>query len=299
MYQGVVVINKEPGFTSFDVVAVVRKIFGQKAVGHTGTLDPMASGVLPVCLGRATKVSELLLSAEKSYSVEMELGITTDTDDSTGKELDRCSEDSLSRISPENVRRVLEGFPGNQMQVPPRYAAIKMNGKKLYEYARAGIEVEVPPRPITIYQLEIEEIDLPKIRFFVRCSKGTYIRSLCRDAGRILGTGAVMTALRRDHASGFSLKDSITLDGLRALKEEGRLSDAVLPVDLLLKDFPRLDLKPEKEKILLNGNPLYPDAVQTEDLEPGKMYRVYLHDQLKALYQFDEDKKLLKNRKML
>ena len=108
-----------------------------------------------------------------------------------------------------------------------------------------------------------------------------------------------MTALRRDHASGFSLKDSITLDGLRALKEEGRLSDAVLPVDLLLKDFPRLDLKPEKEKILLNGNPLYPDAVQTEDLEPGKMYRVYLHDQLKALYQFDEDKKLLKNRKML
>ena len=145
MYQGVVVINKEPGFTSFDVVAVVRKIFGQKAVGHTGTLDPMASGVLPVCLGRATKVSELLLSAEKSYAVEMELGITTDTDDSTGKELDRCSEDWLSRITPEDVRRVLEGFPGDQMQVPPRYAAIKMNGKKLYEYARAGIEVEVPP----------------------------------------------------------------------------------------------------------------------------------------------------------
>ena len=299
MYQGVVVINKEPGFTSFDVVAVVRKIFGQKAVGHTGTLDPMASGVLPVCLGRATKVSELLLSAEKSYTVEMELGITADTDDSTGTELDRCSEEMLSKITPDEVRQVLLGFLGDQMQVPPRYAAIKKDGRKLYEYARAGIKVEVPPRPISIYELEILQIQLPKVRFFVRCSKGTYIRSLCRDAGKLLGTGAIMTALQRDYASGFTLEDSITLDELRTLKEEDRLSEAVLPMDLLLKDYPGLTLRPEKEKILLNGNPLYPDAVLTDRLDDGQMYRIYLHDQLKALYQYDADKKILKNRKML
>ena len=152
MYQGVVILNKEPGFTSFDAVAVCRRIFGQKAVGHTGTLDPMACGVLPICLGRATKLSDLLTSSEKEYEVEMELGITTDTDDCTGEELSRTDP---SQLTEEEVKEALQSYIGTYDQVPPRYAAIKKDGRKLYEYARAGIEVDVPGRPVTIFELTI------------------------------------------------------------------------------------------------------------------------------------------------
>lgn len=296
MYQGVVIINKEPDFTSFDVVAVCRKIFGQKAVGHTGTLDPMARGVLPVCLGRATKLSSMLTSTEKSYEVEMELGRTTDTDDVTGVETDRTDPSGLTE---DQVRNVLTGYIGSYDQVPPRYAAIKKDGKKLYEYARAGVEVDMPGRPVTIYELEILEIRLPKVTYRVRCSKGTYIRSLCRDVGADLGVGAVMTGLLRRSTGGFSLEDAVTLDQLKTAKEEGTLEQKVLPMDVLLKDYPAVTCKPEGEKLLLNGNALPASAVTGEKLQQGQICRVYLKDTFAALYRYDAGRNILHNEKML
>jgi len=296
MYQGVVIINKEPDFTSFDVVAVCRKIFGQKAVGHTGTLDPMARGVLPVCLGRATKLSSMLTSTEKSYEVEMELGRTTDTDDVTGVETGRTDPSGLTE---DQVRNVLTGYIGSYDQVPPRYAAIKKDGKKLYEYARAGVEVDMPGRPVTIYELEILEIRLPKVTYRVRCSKGTYIRSLCRDVGADLGVGAVMTGLLRRSTGGFSLEDAVTLDQLKAAKEEGTLEQKVLPMDVLLKDYPAVTCKPEGEKLLLNGNALPASAVTGEKLQQGQICRVYLKDTFAALYRYDAGRNMLHNEKML
>ena len=299
MVQGVVVINKERDFTSFDVVAVCRRIFGQKAVGHTGTLDPMAEGVLPVCLGRATKLTDMLISAEKSYLCEMELGRTTDTDDSTGNEISHIEADVLDKVTEDDVRAALESYVGEFLQVPPRYAAIKINGKKLYEYAREGVEIDVPGRTVRIYSITVREIRLPFVSFHVHCSKGTYIRSLCRDVGQKLGTGAVMTGLVREESAGFTLLDAYTLKELEQLKDEGRLEEAVLPMDALLSGFPALDITIDGEKRLRNGNPLLKEDVAGEDLTHGRIYRIYMSGQLAALYSWDENKKQLRNKKML
>ena len=322
MYQGVVILNKEPGFTSFDVVAVCRGIFGQRSVGHTGTLDPMARGVLPVCLGRATKLSDLLTSSEKEYEVEMELGRTTDTDDCTGQLLTEADPECLNTVTEQAVREALLAHLGESLQVPPRYAAIKKDGKKLYEYARAGVEVEMPGRPVTIHEIRILEITLPKIRYQVRCSKGTYIRSLCRDVGAELGVGAVMTALSRNSTGGFSLEEAVTLDQLKAAKEAGQLDRYVRPMDQLLTHFPAMQCQEEGRKFLLNGNPLRtsvlkpmedPARVQgtsgrdTEsvasengvDLSDKEVCRVYLDGGLTALYRYDAGRRQFKNVKML
>ena len=299
MYQGVVVVNKEPGFTSFDVVAVCRRIFGQKAVGHTGTLDPMARGVLPVCLGRATKLSDLLLSSEKEYVCDLLLGETRDTDDSSGKLLSEADPEVLSALTEEKVREKLFSYLGDSLQVPPRYAAIKIDGKKLYQYAREGREVDVPGRPVSIYDLDILEMKLPRVHFRVRCSKGTYIRSLCRDVGRDLGVGGIMEGLLRESSGGFTLEEAYSLEELQGLKDSGRLEEVVLPMDLLLRDYPKRSIGPEGEKLLKNGNPLREEDLTEGDLEPGVMYRIYLQGKLFALYQYDGEKKMLRNIKML
>ena len=317
MYQGVVILNKEPGFTSFDVVAVCRGIFGQRAVGHTGTLDPMARGVLPICLGRATKLSDLLTSTEKEYEVEMELGHTADTDDCTGQILTTADPKQMAAITENAVEKALYSHLGESMQIPPRYAAIKKDGKKLYEYARAGVEVEMPGRPVTIFEIRNLEMNLPKVRFQVRCSKGTYIRSLCRDVGAELGVGAIMTALSRNSTSGFTLEDAVTLEQLKTAKAEGVLDRYVRPMDHLLRAYPAFRCKPEGHKLLLNGNPLRPSVLEPcEEVEsdaaeqdfrgdghgePVKdgICRVYLDHDLTALYRYDAAKKIYKNYKTL
>lgn len=317
MYQGVVILNKEPGFTSFDVVAVCRGIFGQKAVGHTGTLDPMARGVLPICLGRATKLSDLLTSTEKEYEVEMELGHTTDTDDCTGRILTTADPKQMDALSENAVEKALFSHLGDTLQIPPRYAAIKKDGKKLYEYARAGVEVEMPGRPVTIFEIRILEMHLPKVRFQVRCSKGTYIRSLCRDVGAELGVGAIMTGLSRNSTSGFTLEDAVTLDQLKTAKAEGLLDRYVRPMDHLLRAYPAFQCKPEGRKLLMNGNPLRPSVLEPcggmnsdaaggshraenrpEPLKEG-ICRVYLDHDLAALYRYDAVKRIYKNYKTL
>ena len=193
MYNGIINVYKEKGYTSFDVVARMRGICGQKKIGHTGTLDPDAEGVLPVCLGKATKVCDMLTDSDKVYRAVMQLGIETDTQDLTGTVLSACEVPVLTETE---IRDVIRTFQGEIMQVPPMYSALKVNGKKLCDLARAGVTVERKARPVTIYEIRIERVELPEIELTVSCSKGTYIRTLCHDIGQKFGCGAAMTGCR-------------------------------------------------------------------------------------------------------
>ena len=206
--DGIIVIRKEKGYTSHDVVAKLRGILHMKKIGHTGTLDPDAEGVLPVALGKATKLVDLITDKEKTYEAVMRLGVVTDTQDMTGTILSQTEQISVTE---KEVKEAAESFLGEQLQIPPMYSALKVNGKKLYELAREGKTVERKPRPVHFYQIEILEINLPLVRYRVVCSKGTYIRTLCHDMGEKLGCGAAMESLVRTKVGKFELKDAITL----------------------------------------------------------------------------------------
>ena len=204
MIHGIINVYKEKGFTSHDVVAKLRGIVGQKKIGHTGTLDPDATGVLPVCLGKATKLCDLLTDKNKTYEAVLLLGKTTDTQDITGEVLEEKSTEALTE---EKVREAIEGFIGDYEQIPPMYSALKVNGKKLYELAREGKVIERKARPVKILDIQILEIDLPKVRMEVSCSKGTYIRTLCHDIGEKLGCGGCMESLIRTRVSTFRVQN--------------------------------------------------------------------------------------------
>lgn len=212
--NGVVVVDKPGGITSFDVVARVRRAVGEKRVGHTGTLDPLATGVLPVCVGEATKLVPFLMGGDKVYEAEALLGVTTDTLDASGTV---TSETNAANVSRADVERALPGFVGTVMQRPPMHSALKVGGQRLYDLARRGVEVEREPRPVRIDAIELLACNGPRLRLRVRCGKGTYIRSLVADLGAALGVGAHMTALRRTEVGPFSLADAVTLDALEAL----------------------------------------------------------------------------------
>ena len=312
MYDGIVNVYKEQGYTSHDVVAKLRGIFGQKKVGHTGTLDPMAEGVLIVVLGRATKLADLIVTSRKRYIAEMQLGVTSDTDDSTGNVVESCSQDKLDEMFSgeaaftSKLENVMQQFLGKSMQVPPMYSAIKINGKKLYEYARAGKEIEREARPVEIFRLEIRKLNVEKktVSFEVECSKGTYIRSLIRDIGEKLGTGAVMSGLLRDEVNGITIDTGFRLDDLQKLKEEDNLKAAVTPMDILLRDVPKVYITSNGEKLLNNGNRLGIDDItmsgqDIQDIENARFFRVYLGEELKALYTYDKEKNNYKVFKML
>ena len=211
MINGIVNVYKEKGFTSFDVVAKMRGIFKQKKIGHTGTLDPDAEGVLPVCLGRATKVCDLLTDKDKEYETVLLLGVVTDTQDLTGEVLARKEVNA----SENEVKSAILSFVGEYMQVPPMYSALKVNGQKLCDLARKGVTVERKARPVTIHGIEILSVDLPEVRMRVHCSKGTYIRTLCQDIGEKLGCGGCMKLLLRTRVAAFALKDALKLDVYR------------------------------------------------------------------------------------
>lgn len=232
--NGIINVYKEKGYTSHDVVAVLRKIAGQKKIGHTGTLDPDATGVLPVCLGRATKLCDLLTDRDKTYEAVLLLGKTTDTQDISGAILKEQPTDHLNEAE---VTKVIESFKGTYDQIPPMYSALKVNGKKLYELAREGKTVERKSRKVTIYQIHIKEIQLPRVRMEVTCSKGTYIRTLCHDIGNLLGTGGCMEELTRTKVGRFELKDSLKLEELRDLAQNGRLEDALIPLDQMFSEL--------------------------------------------------------------
>jgi tRNA pseudouridine55 synthase len=304
MYNGIVNIYKEQGFTSHDVVAKLRGIYGQKKIGHTGTLDPMAEGVLIVCLGQATKLSDLILTKDKQYVARMKLGLVTDTDDITGNVIE-SKEDAARQFFNAEVRdrinQVFQEFIGPSMQIPPMYSAIKVNGKKLYEYARAGISIEREPRPIEIYEMNLIDIfpETSEISFSVRCSKGTYIRSLIRDMGEKLGTGATMSGLLRDDVNGIKAEDGFRISDLQTMKEEGRLAESVQPMDTILAAVPAVSVSDSSIKLLTNGNRLSASELVGDELKEADFIRVYYQDELKALYSYDADKKDFKVFKML
>ena len=251
--SGVIIINKPEGMTSHDVVNKMRRLFSTRKVGHTGTLDPMATGVLVVLIGRAAKAAEYLSSDEKGYVTTLRLGATYDTEDITGTRL------SVSENIPteETVYSVINNFVGNIMQIPPMYSALKVNGQKLCDLARKGVEIEREARPITIYSIEAKKSELPTdYTLSVKCSAGTYIRTLCADIGSALGCGGAMATLCRTLAGGFSIEDAHTLEEIEALTLDERLS-LLIPTESLFYGIPDIKLPSFYEKLCRNGCEIY------------------------------------------
>ncbi len=246
MANGILIVDKPESWTSQDVVSKLRGVFHEKRIGHGGTLDPMATGVLPVFVGRATRGVEFFEHAEKTYCARLKLGFTTDTQDSMGHVL----EEKPVTCSSDDVERVLKTFVGPIEQIPPMYSAIKIGGKKLYELARAGKEVERKPRPITIFSLEGKEVSPTEWEITVHCSKGTYVRTLCHDIGQALGCGAMMTALRRVKAGDYSIENSYPLTQVIEHEDPESL---LIPVESLFSAYPKLTLSPAQEKCVRNG----------------------------------------------
>lgn len=251
---GVLIIDKPADYTSFDVVAVCRRLCHERKIGHTGTLDPMATGVLPLLLGKATRASSLLEDTDKTYEAGFRLGLATDTEDVTGKVL----ETNESPVSRAVLEKVLPQFRGEIMQVPPMYSAVSKDGKRLYELARKGLEVEREARPVTIFQLELTEYDetAREGKLMVSCSKGTYIRTLIADLAKAAGSLGVMTSLRRTRACGFTLEDAVTLDSARELAEAGSLESCLRPVESLFAHLPEAVVSGPQAVRFQNGGQL-------------------------------------------
>ncbi|MCM1179599.1 MAG: tRNA pseudouridine(55) synthase TruB [Clostridium sp.] len=256
MYNGVINVYKEKGFTSFDVVAKLRGILHQKKIGHTGTLDPDAEGVLVVCLGSATKLCEILTDKDKSYEATLLLGKTSDTEDISGNILSECD----VTASEEEIKEAVLSFVGEYEQTPPMYSAIKVNGRKLYELAREGKEIERAKRPVVIQRIDILSVDVPRVTFQVTCGKGTYIRSLCRDIGEKLGCGGLMEQLVRNSVHcretgiSFEKEDAFTLAEIEELVKSGMMEEKILSVDSMFPELPQFKIQAECEKKLTNGN---------------------------------------------
>lgn len=284
MINGVINIYKIKGFTSHDVVAKLRGIMRQKKIGHTGTLDPDATGVLPVCLGSATKLCDMLTDKEKEYIAKVQLGVTTDTQDMTGTVLN----EKEVHVTEQQVTEAILSFVGHYEQIPPMYSALKVNGKKLYELAREGKEVERKARPVTIHYIDILDMSLPQITIKVGCSKGTYIRTLCHDLGEKLGCGAAMASLERTKSGQFTLETAISLaeleDKLRNAGDnrEEMLQSFVIPVDRMFSDYPEIRLLPQWERLVQNGNSFEEKNLRKEcinkDRADKSQYRVYIDE---------------------
>ncbi|MBQ7920265.1 MAG: tRNA pseudouridine(55) synthase TruB [Lachnospiraceae bacterium] len=295
MYNGIINIYKEKGFTSHDVVAKMRGICKQKKIGHTGTLDPDATGVLPVCLGSGTKLCDMLTDKDKEYVAELLLGKETDTQDVTGQVL----KESSVNCTEEEVRQVIMSFVGDYMQIPPMYSALKVDGKKLYELARAGKEVERAARPVKILDIEILEVNLPVVKMRVECSKGTYIRTLCHDIGQKLGCGGTMQSLKRTKVGIFKLEDAITLAELEKLRDEDRIGDKLYVVDSIFEECPALHAKEDTIRLLENGNSFYPNQMEEKKTYPsGEWVRVYGKERFFGIYAYDSETRRYKPVKM-
>ncbi len=301
MINGIINVYKERGFTSFDVVAKLRGILHEKKIGHTGTLDPDATGVLPVCVGNATKVCELLTDKDKVYETVLHLGIVTDTQDASGKIIEEHQKEA-EMLSEEEVRAVIDSFVGIYSQIPPMYSALKVNGKKLCDLARAGIEVERKARNVSIFSIEIQEMKLPFVSMRVHCSKGTYIRTLCADIGERLGVGGSMDALLRTRVSVFSLENAHTLAEIEACQRRGELEELLLPVDSVFEGLPKVRIKEESFRLLQNGNRLVEENFEEKTtFLSGDDRRLLVYDpngRFYAVYQYNEDTKDFKVLKM-
>jgi tRNA pseudouridine55 synthase len=248
--KGVVIVDKPAGITSHDAVDRVRKLLGERKAGHTGTLDPMATGVLPVCVGEATKIASFLTGDDKVYEATMRLGVRTDTLDMTGQVLT----EQEPRATEADVKAVLAAFVGTITQVPPQYSAVKVRGKALYKWARKGIRVEPPPREVQIREILLQGIELPRVRFTVTCSKGTYVRTLCADMGDRLGCGAALEQLRRTRSGIFRLQDAVRLDGESDDGIRARLEQGLIPMNRALPGLRDIVIPPLFEQKLAKGH---------------------------------------------
>ena len=287
--DGVLNIRKEKGYTSFDVVAQLRGILHIKKIGHTGTLDPEAEGVLPEVLGKATKLVDLLTDKQKTYEALLHLGLETDTQDMTGTVL--C--EKTVEVSEEEVEAVIREFVGEYQQIPPMYSALKVDGKKLYELAREGKTVERKARTVHFYEIDIKEINLPYVRFSVTCSKGTYIRTLCHDIGQKLGCGGCMEELIRTR----SWEDSMTLAEVEDAVKDGTIEDRVIRIGQVLKDYPEIFCTREGDRLLENGNALTEYFVKGSHKE-GWVRMCDSQGEFKGIYQWDEAKNRYQPQKM-
>lgn len=297
MINGVLNVWKEAGFTSHDVVAKLRGILHQKKIGHTGTLDPDATGVLPVCLGKGTRLCDMLTDETKTYEALLHLGIATDTQDMSGT----VTAEAPVTVTEEEVRDCIASFVGEHQQVPPMYSALKVNGKKLYELAREGIEIERKARTVHFYEISILEVKLPLVRMEVTCSKGTYIRTLCHDIGEKLGCHGCMEQLIRMRVGRFDRNGAHTLDEIAAIVGEGRLSEILVPVDEMfaaLRSFATAD--DHAKKLAENGNPLKPAQIREigetasgGDFAEDEEFRLYLDDgTFVGIYQYRSSQNL-------
>ncbi|HAJ74278.1 MAG TPA: tRNA pseudouridine(55) synthase TruB [Lachnospiraceae bacterium] len=272
MINGIINVYKEKGFTSHDVVAKLRGIVGQKKIGHTGTLDPDAVGVLPVCLGKATKLCGMITDETKTYETCLLLGKDTDTQDISG----RIIEEKEVFCTEEDVRNTVKLFEGEQKQIPPMYSALKKDGKRLYELARAGITVEREARTVNFYEIRIRKMELPRVWLRVTCSKGTYIRTLCHDIGEKLGCGGCMEELVRTRTGKFSAENALKLSEIEAIVKDGRLSSILIPADEMFAEFSAGRAKPQGDAILHNGNPIDPEYLQEiPEKTRENLYRIY------------------------
>jgi len=266
--NGILNILKPPGMTSFDVVAFLRKVLKVKKIGHTGTLDPGAVGVLPICIGHATKAIEFIIDKDKSYRAELTLGVATDTQDSFGKVL---SEKKVT-VTQDEVVQAVKSFVGRHQQLPPMHSAVKVGGKKLYELARSGITIERKPREIEIYSIDIIDIDMPRVLFQVKCSKGTYIRTLCADIGEKLGCGGHMSFLIRTAAGIFDISESVTIEEVKDISEQNKLNEILISVDKVFQSLNSVFLDRTDEIKLLNGALI---RMSHKDLKSGQLVKVY------------------------
>ena len=305
MIHGVINIYKEKGYTSHDIVAKLRGILRQKKIGHTGTLDPDAEGVLPVCLGGGTRLCDMLTDKDKTYRAVMRLGKETDTQDISGTVLKEMS----VTVTEEQVKAAAESFIGDYEQIPPMYSALKVNGKKLYELAREGKTIERAARPVRILELTIEEINLPRVVMTVTCSKGTYIRTLCHDIGEKLGICACMEELTRTRVGIFEIQDALRLSEVEELqkkKSEGEsvsqeLLEHIIPVDQMLKQYPAFEMKEGMDRFLYNGNSLFPNQFTGTSAEKKVSGWVRIYDSqghFCGVYQYDMQKKCYRPVKM-
>lgn len=295
MNSGIINVYKEAGYTSFDVVARLRGILKVKKIGHTGTLDPDATGVLPVCIGKATKVCDMLTDKDKVYECVMKLGVETDTYDMSGRILERKSVTATE----DDIVNTINSFVGDIMQVPPMYSALKVNGKKLYELAREGKEIERKARPVTIFSIDILEINVPEVTIRIHCSKGTYIRSLCHDIGEKLGCGCAMKSLIRTRVSMFDISDARTLDEIERIAKNGNIQGIMLPIDQVFEGMRTVFVVPTEEaiKLAVNGGKISESLVFAESISEfneGEKYRIYLPDnRFLGVYSYQESQFVL------
>lgn len=293
MYNGIMNVYKEAGFTSHDVVAKLRGICKQKKIGHTGTLDPDAVGVLPVCFGSGTKLCDMLTDWDKEYIAALRLGVVTDTQDLSGQVLFQAEEERIAALSKEQVRECILSFPGDYEQIPPMYSALKVNGKKLYELARAGKEVERKPRTVQITELEILEMNLPTVRFRVACSKGTYIRTLCHDIGEKLGCGGAMASLTRSRVGMFGLEGALRLTEIEKLRDDDKISSVIIAPDAVFPACREVRVTSAGRRLLENGNKI-PSGMFADRAFPEAQERLRMYDEegrFYGIYEYHADAK--------